>query len=192
MGYFDPREIDLQEQVRMLGKEVASLRKAAAKRSNNFYEQANELYGQASGTASEYYADIIDAIRAAMPGIRRRARAAETTALQNPAIVAAVGLVVLGLAASLLFRRRSEVVPSRAQVAERPRPARASSAPARTSSRAAPRKRPSRAASTGGANAARSDGAKTSRSDVANTPRADNTDTARDDAANGARAESEK
>ena len=42
MGFFDPREIDLQEQVRMLGNEVASLRKAAARRGSNLYEQASD------------------------------------------------------------------------------------------------------------------------------------------------------
>ena len=149
MGFFDPREIDLQEQVRMLGNEVASLRKTAARRGSNLYDQASE-------TASDYYADIADAIRAALPGVRKRARAAETAAFQNPAIVAAIGLVVIGLAASILFRRRSPVAPARTQAAERQRPARAA-ATTRSPSRAAPRKRPSRAASNGEANAARAD-----------------------------------
>lgn len=174
MGFIDPREIDLQEQVRMLGNEVALLRKAAAKRGSNLYGQANELYEHASGTASDYYADIADAIRAALPGFRKRARAAETAALQNPAIVAAVGLVVLGLAASLLFGRRSSVAPARAQPAGRPRPARAASSMARSPSRAAARKRASRAAGNGEANAARSDSANTAnaaRSDSANITR---------------------
>jgi hypothetical protein len=149
MGFFDPREIDLQEQVRMLGNEVASLRKTAARRGSNLYDKASE-------TASDYYADIADAIRAALPGFRKRARAAETAAFQNPAIVAAIGLVVIGLAASILFRRRSPVAPVRTQAAERQRPARAA-ATTRSPSRTAARKRPSRAASNGEANAARAD-----------------------------------
>ena len=153
MAFFDPREIDLQEQVRMLGNEVASLRKAAAKRGSNLYDQASE-------TASDYYADIADAIRAALPGFRKRARAAETAAFQNPAIVAAIGLVVVGLAASLLFRGRSPA-PVRAPAAERQRPARAAAttrSPSRAAaSRAAPRKRAPRPTSNGEANASQPD-----------------------------------
>jgi hypothetical protein len=154
MGFFDPREMDLQEQVRMLGNEVASLRKAAAKRGSNLYDQASE-------TASDYYADIADAIRAALPGFRKRARAAETAAFQNPAVVAAIGLVVIGLAASILFRRRSPA-PVRSQRAERQRPARAattrnSSRSAASSSRAAPRKRAAGPTSNGEANASQPD-----------------------------------
>jgi len=153
MAFFDPREIDLQEQVRMLGNEVASLRKAAAKRGSNLYDQASE-------TASDYYTDIAEAIRAALPGFRKRARAAETAAFQNPAIVAAIGLVVLGLAASLLFRGRSPA-PVRAPAAERQRPARAAAttrSPSRAAaSRAAPRKRAPRPTSNGEANASQPD-----------------------------------
>jgi hypothetical protein len=148
MGFFDPRDIDLQEQVRMLGNEVALLRKTATKHGSN-------LYGQASETVSDYYADISDAIRAALPGFRKRARAAESVAYQNPAIVAVIGLVVVGLAASILFRRSPSRPPAGSQPAERQRPARA--ATARGPSRAAAKKRPAREASNGEATAAEPD-----------------------------------
>jgi hypothetical protein len=41
-----------------------------------------------------------------MPDLRRKARVIENTAREHPAAAAAVGLIVIGLAASLLFGRR--------------------------------------------------------------------------------------
>lgn len=45
-------------------------------------------------------------LRDAMPAIRKQGRVVEKSARDHPAAAAAVGLVVLGLVASLLFSRR--------------------------------------------------------------------------------------
>jgi len=49
---------------------------------------------------------IADRIGDALPAIRKQGRAIERTARDHPATAAAVGLVVVGLVASLLFSRR--------------------------------------------------------------------------------------
>ena len=92
-------DIDLDKQVAVLSKELAALRKVMAKRGGAYYEDGRDA-------ASDYYAQLADRISDALPAIRKQGRAIERTARDHPATAAAVGLVVVGLVASLLFSRR--------------------------------------------------------------------------------------
>ncbi|MGX5841404.1 hypothetical protein ACWGTI_11850 [Mesorhizobium sp. ArgA1] len=92
-------DYDLEKQVATLSKELAALRKAMAKRGGGYYEDGREA-------AADYYGQLADRISDAMPAIRKQGRAIERTARDHPATAAAVGLVVVGLVASLLLSRR--------------------------------------------------------------------------------------
>ncbi len=92
-------DLDLEKQVATLSKELTALRKAVAKRGGAYYEDGRDA-------ASDYYAQLADRISDAMPAIRKQGRAIEKTARDHPATAAAVGLVVVGLVASLLLSRR--------------------------------------------------------------------------------------
>lgn len=92
-------DVDLEKQVAALSKELAALKKAAARRGNAYYEEGRDA-------AWDYYSDLADRIGDSLPAIRRRARALEHTARDNPGTTAAVGLVVVGLLAALLLSRR--------------------------------------------------------------------------------------
>ncbi len=92
-------DVDLEKQVAQLSKELKSMKKQLSKRGNHYYEEGREAL-------SEYYEDISSRIGDHMPDIRRQARAIENTAREHPAAAVAVGLVVIGLAASFLFSRR--------------------------------------------------------------------------------------
>jgi hypothetical protein len=88
----------LEAQVASLRKEVKGLRKVAAKR-------GAEVYDEASESAALLYEDIAQRVADAMPHIRKSAQRVERHARDNPATAAAVGLVVLGLVAALVMRR---------------------------------------------------------------------------------------
>ncbi len=94
-------DIDLEKQVAALSKELAALRKTVTKRGGAMYEDGRDA-------AWDYYADLADRIGHKLPSLAlgKRARALEGTARDHPATVAAVGLVVVGLVATLLFSRR--------------------------------------------------------------------------------------
>lgn len=92
-------DIDLENQIAALSKEMTALRKAVAKRGGGYYEDGREA-------AWDYYSDLADRIGHRLPSLGKRARAIENTARDHPATVAAVGLVVVGLVATLLFSRR--------------------------------------------------------------------------------------
>jgi len=92
-------DVDLDKQVAVLSRELAALRKVVAKRGGAYYEDGRDA-------ASDYYAQLADRISDALPAIRKQGRAIERTARDHPATAAAVGLVVVGLVASLLFSRR--------------------------------------------------------------------------------------
>ncbi|TGS46093.1 MULTISPECIES: hypothetical protein [unclassified Mesorhizobium] len=92
-------DIDLEKQVAALSRELAALRKAVSKRGGAYYEDSRDA-------ALDTYSDLAERLRDAMPAIRRQGRVIETSARDHPAAAAAVGLVVLGLVASLLFSRR--------------------------------------------------------------------------------------
>lgn len=97
---------DLEKQVAQLTKELASLKKQLSKRGHHYYEEGREALADYRDTISDYYDEISGRIGDHMPDIRRKARVIENTAREHPAAAAAVGLIVIGLAASLLFGRR--------------------------------------------------------------------------------------
>lgn len=95
----DLTDIDLDKRVRELTRELATLKRLAAKRGTAALDEAGE-------TASDIYGAVAERLVASLPSLRKRAKALEKQAYDHPATVAAVGLVVIGLAASLLLRRR--------------------------------------------------------------------------------------
>lgn len=92
-------DIDLEKEVQTLSRELASLKRAVSKRGGAYYDGGREA-------AWDLYSDVADRIGDALPSIRKRARALETTARDHPATAATVGLVVLGLVATLIYSRR--------------------------------------------------------------------------------------
>ena len=95
----DLPDIDLEKQLNALAKEAGRLKKTAAARGSAFYDDAGD-------TLSDYYGGLSDFVASNLPRLRKRARAFEATASNHPAVVAAVGLVVVGLVASLLWKGR--------------------------------------------------------------------------------------
>ena len=93
------RDIDLEKQLRMLSNEIASLKELAARRGNN-------RYGDASDAFSGYYADLTNAITSVLPSLRKRSSMVGAATFNRPAAVAAVGLLVVGLVASVFLTRR--------------------------------------------------------------------------------------
>lgn len=92
-------DIDLDKQIATLTRELAGLKKALAKRGGAYYQDGRDA-------TLDTYSEIAERVRDAMPAIRKQGRVIEKSARDHPAAAAAVGLVVLGLAASLLFSRR--------------------------------------------------------------------------------------
>jgi len=88
----------LEAQVEALRREIAGLRKNLSKR-------GRVAYADASDTAEALYGDLAERWAEAAPHVRKRAKQVEQTARDNPAAAAAVGLVVVGLLAAMLFRR---------------------------------------------------------------------------------------
>jgi hypothetical protein len=88
----------LEAQVDSLRKEVSGLRKTLSKR-------GRAAYADASDTAESVYDDLAQRWADAAPHLRKRAKLVEQTARDNPAAAAAVGLVVVGLLAAMLFRK---------------------------------------------------------------------------------------
>src|SRR5688500_14513717 len=101
----DLLDIDLEKQLNALAKEVGKLKKAVAGRGSALYDDAGD-------TLSDYYGGLSDFVASNLPRLRRRAREFETTASNHPAVVAAVGLVVIGLVASLFWRGRPAAEPT--------------------------------------------------------------------------------
>lgn len=92
-------DIDLDKQVAALSRELAALKKAVSRRGSVYYEDGRDA-------ALDTYSDLAGRLRDAMPAIRKQGRVVEKSARDHPAAAAAVGLVVIGLVASLLFSRR--------------------------------------------------------------------------------------
>lgn len=88
----------LEAQVDALRKEISGLRK-------NFSKRGRAAYADASDTAENLYDDLAQRWAEAAPHLRKRAKIVEQSARENPAAAAAVGIVVLGLVAAMLFRR---------------------------------------------------------------------------------------
>ncbi len=97
--FSDLNDIDLEKQVAALSRELSALKRTVARRGGSYYESGREA-------AAESYSDLMDRISDHLPAVRRRAHALETTARDHPAATAAVGLVILGLVATLVFSRR--------------------------------------------------------------------------------------
>lgn len=92
-------EDDLEAQVARLSKEIASLRKSFARRGADAYDDARDV-------ASDFYGDMRHRVVDALPLVRRHAKTAEQVARDNPAATAAVvGLVVVGLLATMFARK---------------------------------------------------------------------------------------
>ncbi|MBN9220432.1 MAG: hypothetical protein J0I79_20990 [Mesorhizobium sp.] len=92
-------DIDLEKQVEVLSRELAALRKALSKRGSAYYDDGRDA-------ALDTYSDLAGRLRDAMPAIRKQGRVLEKSARDHPAAAATIGLVVLGVIASLLFSRR--------------------------------------------------------------------------------------
>lgn len=88
----------LEAQVATLRKEVSGLRKNLAKRGAKAYDSASE-------GAGDLYEELAERWAEALPHVRKRAKAVEQTARDNPTAAVAVGLVVVGLLATLFVRR---------------------------------------------------------------------------------------
>ncbi len=95
----DLPDIDLEQQVAALSKELAGLKRTVARRGGGYYEDGRDL-------AVDTYSDLAERVSHSLPYFRKRARMVEATARDHPAAAAAVGLVVLGLIATLAFSRR--------------------------------------------------------------------------------------
>lgn len=91
-------EDDLEAQVARLSKEMSSLKKALSRRGSDAYDDARD-------TAADFYGEFRDRLSDALPVVRRRARAAGEVARDHPATAAVVGLVVVGLLATMLLRK---------------------------------------------------------------------------------------
>lgn len=91
-------ESDLEDQVARLSKELNTLKKAVSKRGASAYQDTREA-------ASDVYGEVWDRVAESLPAMRKRARAAERVARDNPATAAVVGLAVVGLLVTLLARR---------------------------------------------------------------------------------------
>lgn len=90
----------LARQIAALQAELRDLRKIAAKRGAASYDQARD-------NAADLMDELRDGMTVAAAQIARQAQVAGSAARQNPAIAAGVGLVLIGLVASLLATRSS-------------------------------------------------------------------------------------
>jgi ElaB/YqjD/DUF883 family membrane-anchored ribosome-binding protein len=90
----------LSAQIETLQDELRTLRRMASKRGAQSYSDARD-------SAADLVDEIRDILAATGAQLGRRARHAGETVKSNPAAAAAVGLVVLGLVASLFAGRAS-------------------------------------------------------------------------------------
>jgi hypothetical protein len=110
----DLRNIDLEKQVRMLSDEIASLKELAARR-------GKDVYGGVGNAVSGYYDDLSNAVTSILPSLGKRSRIVDATTSNHPAAVAAVGLLVIGLVASLFLSRRFSGEPDKTEPVVRKR-----------------------------------------------------------------------
>ena len=102
-GLFD---VDLEQQVHDLRKEMSAMSRAVAKRGGDLYDDAGD-------SVSNYLSQLASRVGPSLGGLRRQARSVERAAFDHPAMVATVGLVLVGLVASLVLRSRSAPTPAR-------------------------------------------------------------------------------
>lgn len=98
-------DVDLEQQVADLRNELTALKRAASK-------QGSSLYDDAADAISGYMSDM-GRFAPSFRGLRRQARSAERMAYDHPAVVAGVGLILIGLVASMLIGRRKTQPPAR-------------------------------------------------------------------------------
>jgi ElaB/YqjD/DUF883 family membrane-anchored ribosome-binding protein len=97
---FDNRRGSIESRIEMLRDEISELSRDAAHLSRGAYKSARD-------SGQDFFAEVPNYARAAMPVARRNARVAEKAVRDHPtAAVAVAGLVVLGLAATLIYSRR--------------------------------------------------------------------------------------
>jgi hypothetical protein len=89
---------------------MSALSRMVARRGGDFYDDASD-------GVSNMLSQLASRVGPSLGGLRRQARTVERAAFDHPAVVATVGLVMIGLVASLVLRSRS---PS-PQPARRPR-----------------------------------------------------------------------
>ena len=91
-----------------LEKELDHLRREVARLGRNAARYGTEAYDDTRRGGHEIYAEMMDALMGALPMARRKANSMERAMRENPAATGAlVGLVVVGLVASLVYARRS-------------------------------------------------------------------------------------
>lgn len=96
----DDLEAGIEDQIAALRREVAALSKTVSRRSAGALDDAQDA-------ASELIDQLKNLLRQAMPVAQRKADAAEKLVRRHPTAAAAtVGLVVAGLALSLMLSRR--------------------------------------------------------------------------------------
>lgn len=96
----DHRRGSLESRIEMLRDEISELSRDASRLSRGAYKNARE-------SGYELLSEVPKYARASLPVARRSARAAERAVRDRPVTAAAVaGLVVLGLAATLIYSRR--------------------------------------------------------------------------------------
>ncbi|MBL8583316.1 MAG: hypothetical protein JNL61_13970 [Rhizobiaceae bacterium] len=92
-------EDDIEVRLRQLRKEVSALSRAVTRRGERGLDDTREAL-------SEVVSDLSDRVSDMLPEVRRRARAIEHSAREHPAAIAVAGMLVVGLALTLLVRRR--------------------------------------------------------------------------------------
>lgn len=97
--FSDISDIDLEKQIASLSKELAALKKAAAKRGGGYLDEGRQA-------ASDVYSGLADRIGDQLPVLRRRAVALEERARDHPAATAVAVVAVVGLLAALMLNRR--------------------------------------------------------------------------------------
>jgi ElaB/YqjD/DUF883 family membrane-anchored ribosome-binding protein len=97
-SYRDEIGHDLEAEISSLRKEVASLKRRLGRRGGKTYAAGQEQL-------SELYEEAQEWLTAAMPLLRRRARAAGRAVEDNSTAII-VGAAVVGLLATLLLARR--------------------------------------------------------------------------------------
>jgi len=100
-GFHFDRRSALERELDHLHREVARLSRSASRYGADAYDETRR-------GGQEMYDGMMSAVMGMLPVARKKANAMEQVVRENPAATTAlVGLVVVGLVASLLYARRS-------------------------------------------------------------------------------------
>lgn len=92
---------------RSLSRQIDDLRDELADLAEAMSDRGSAAYKQTRRGANDLYGDIADSLSHAMPALRRQGRWMSREVKRNPApAAAAVGLVLLGIAAAAYLGRR--------------------------------------------------------------------------------------